>query len=225
MVPRNASNESTTGSGWSVQRRWACTYRTTREVIVEASSGPSASSCKTRAAACTRVIPLPGVRRKESRELLGSFFRCRRDKFASTSSTGSAHKRAKESLAGALGNLTVPDGEASCADAGEYETMFWLMSSIGAGSRHEIGYADIVRGVCIADNTRPEGYNRVCDAFRRGGEQCFMQLAKLRWLGRGKYVELTLHCSAKAIMRHTWLGICVCLSPHATKLMSAGKLG
>ena len=41
-----------------------------------------------------------------------------------------------------------------------------------------------------------------------------MQLAKLRWLGRGKYVELTLHCSAKAIMRHTWLDIRVSQPAH-----------
>ena len=177
-------------------------YWTTREVIAGASSEPSVSSCKTRATACTRVILLLGVRRKESREQLGSFFRYQRDKFASASSAGSTYKRAKGSLAGAFGNLPVPN-KASYADAREYKTMFWLMLSIGASSRHEIGYADIVREVCTTDNTRPEGYNRVCDAFRRGGNPCSIQLAKLRWLGRGKYVELTLHCSAKAIMRHT----------------------
>lgn len=102
---------------------------------------------------------------------------------ASTSSTGSAHKRAKVSLLGVFGDPIVSEGT-SCADAGRYETVFWFMSSIGAGSRHEIGYADIVRGMCTADNTRPEEYNRVCDTFRRGGEPFIVQLAKAEVVGR-----------------------------------------
>jgi hypothetical protein len=125
-VLRSASRESTAGLGCSVPRRLACTWRTTRGKMVETSSVPSASSSKIEDAACTRVIPFPGFRRRESRERLGSLFRYRRDSAASTSSIGSVHKWARDPPVGACDELAVCDGS-SRVDAGRHETMFRSM--------------------------------------------------------------------------------------------------
>jgi hypothetical protein len=95
-------------------------------MTVETSSVLSASSSKIEAAACTRVIPFLGFRRKESREQLGSLFRYRRDSAASTSSIGSVHKRARDSPARACDKLVVCD-RSSCVGSSRYKKMFWFM--------------------------------------------------------------------------------------------------
>jgi hypothetical protein len=175
--------------------------------MVETSSVPSASSSKIEDAACTRVIPFPGFRRRESRERLGSLFRYRRDSAASTSSIGSVHKRARVPPMGSCDELTVCDGP-GCADAGGYETTFWSMSKTGACSRHDVGHMDLVGRECDAEKTRPKGYTVVCHTAR--SEAVSRVLGRLQDCGgweEASHVNLALHRSAKAIVRHTWRDI------------------
>jgi hypothetical protein len=163
------------------------------------------------AAACTRVIPFPGFRRKESRERSESRFRYRQDSEASTSSIGSAHKQARDSTVGACDEVAVCAG-LSCVDVGRFKMMFWFIFVQDRGSLTPRGSTNGSRRKGNATRLRQvrNCFNSMCNTV--AVEAVSRMLGRLQdysgW-EEASHVRLTLHRSAKAIVRHTWRDICM----------------